>query len=181
MTSHATLFRHHESADGTWGVLCSDGYAALSLELPWRDNRPNISCIPFGCYVTVWDYSPTFERFTYRVTDVPERDGIRIHGANRIGELRGCIALGYNTYRDDNNLWAIYHSADAIRDLENHFDTKPWILEVTWEHPLSYTGEAWESVVPNNLLALLDIHRKRTGGVCARTDTIGQTSDQPHC
>lgn len=181
MTHHGIIFRHHESPDGTWGAFTTDGYAALALELPWRDNRNRISCIPYGRYPVVWDYSRHFKRHTYHIDDVPGRKGIRIHIANRIGELLGCVALGYTTYPLGDGLWAIGRSRDAVTDMERHFSTEPWILEVTWEHPLSYTGETWESVVPNNLLALLEIHRKRTGGVRAESDTISQASDQPHC
>lgn len=65
-----------------------------TLELPWRGNRRNESCVPIGVYSLKWTYSPGFRRRTWELTDVPGRDGIRIHPANYIRELRGCIAPG---------------------------------------------------------------------------------------
>ena len=167
---YATLYRHHDSPDGTLGVMCADGYAAFSLELPWRDNERNVSCIPYGAYPAQWVYSPTFTRGTYLIEDVPNRDGIRIHPANRISELRGCIALGYGVYygRDGS---AITESMDnssrpgAVSDFERHFAKRPTIIEVTWEQPFGYTGARWASRVSEYMISMLDEHLRNVGGV----------------
>jgi hypothetical protein len=60
-----------------------------TLELPWLDNQRNISCIPAG------QYPIRVEGKRIRVLDVPGRDGILIHVANKPSELRGCIAVGF--------------------------------------------------------------------------------------
>lgn len=79
----------------TTGTLFIDGEREChSLELPWRNNRRGVSCIPPGVYVLSWTESPTFKRHTLRLEDVPDRDGILCHPANEIKELRGCIAFG---------------------------------------------------------------------------------------
>ncbi len=63
-----------------------------SLELPWLDNRRNVSCIPEGIYPIQKRHSPRF-RDHLLIRDVPGRDYILLHPANDASEeLRGCIA-----------------------------------------------------------------------------------------
>ena len=62
------------------------------IELPWRENRHGVSCVPEGNYVLVKRYSPHFQ-WHFELKDVPERDCILIHPANDAAlELKGCIA-----------------------------------------------------------------------------------------
>jgi hypothetical protein len=79
----------------TTGTLSINGVQEChTLELPWRNNRRGVSCIPAGVYLLSWTESPTFKRHTLRLEDVTDRDGILIHPANEVKELRGCIACG---------------------------------------------------------------------------------------
>ena len=72
-----------------------DGVAwCLTLELPWRDNQPALSCIPVGTYRMLWTLSPRLKRYTYEVVGVPGRAGIRVHEGN----LAGDVAQGYVTH-----------------------------------------------------------------------------------
>jgi len=50
MTENAsdTLVRLRKSDQGTEGLLIYSRFNCYSLELPWRDNRPNVSCILAG-------------------------------------------------------------------------------------------------------------------------------------
>ena len=81
----------------TPGLMTMDGKSfGHTLELPWRDNRNGESCIPPGRYPVRIFYSPRFGRDTILILDVPNRAGIRIHGANRADQLRGCIAVAKN-------------------------------------------------------------------------------------
>ena len=68
-----------------------------TLELPWKYNQPNISCIPPGVYAFEKWYSPTFKTTVIRLLHVPERSNILIHPANFVRQLRGCIAPGIST------------------------------------------------------------------------------------
>ena len=99
----ARLVRQRSGDAGTFGVLSIGGKIFATGELPDRGNARGLSCIPAGTYVCRWTYSPTkFFRNTYEVTNVPGRDGVRIHVANWVGdktkglkcEVDGCIALG---------------------------------------------------------------------------------------
>lgn len=78
-------------------IVTSDGpgvFVARSLELPWKDNANDISCIPEGTYVCKWTHSPALGKETYEITGVPGRTGIRIHSANYFRQLKGCTAIG---------------------------------------------------------------------------------------
>ncbi len=65
-----------------------------TLELPWKDNLPDISCIPGGVYAFEKWHSPTFHTAVFRILYVPGRSNILIHPANFVRQLRGCIAPG---------------------------------------------------------------------------------------
>jgi hypothetical protein len=78
----------------TPGIMTIEGeYFGLTLELPWKDNRPRVSCIPSGEYSLAITDSFKFKRPMLLVQDVPGRAGIRVHNVNHWGELRGCIAV----------------------------------------------------------------------------------------
>ncbi|MFC3199862.1 DUF5675 family protein [Parapedobacter deserti] len=79
--------------DGTNGVLHHGGkQVCQTIELPWRNNRRMISCIPEGRYRLI-------RRMHFKhgdqlaVAGVPGREAILIHPANfALAELQGCIA-----------------------------------------------------------------------------------------
>lgn len=86
------LLRTHYK-ESTIGILYYQGnFICFTIELPWKDNRRHVSCIPDGCYPL--SLQNTYRRGPhFRVELVPERDGILIHPANNaIEELKGCIA-----------------------------------------------------------------------------------------
>lgn len=78
---------------GTNGTLSINGREICkTIELPWRDNRGNVSCIPEGRY-RLGLYPSVRRGMRIRVEGVPGRSGILIHAANdATAELRGCIA-----------------------------------------------------------------------------------------
>lgn len=87
------LKRLPEYGSGTPGVITIDNVLLChTLERPWLDNQHDISCIPTGTYSVTYNYSPHLEKLTWELLDVPGRTNIRIHPANLIGELLGCIA-----------------------------------------------------------------------------------------
>jgi hypothetical protein len=69
-------------------------FQCKTLELPWRDNKQMISCIPPGCYPLVLEWSPRFEANLWEIYKVPNRSECKFHVANYVRQLNGCIALG---------------------------------------------------------------------------------------
>ncbi len=82
---------YHET--GTNGMILNGGRLMMySIELPWKDNHAQVSCIPEGRYEMVKRFSPKFHRHLL-LMDVPRRNDILIHPANdALQELKGCIA-----------------------------------------------------------------------------------------
>lgn len=127
----ATLKRLESTVQGTFGRLTIDGLAEkfFTVELPWRDNAPNVSCIPLGSYRCVWTYSPRFKRMLYLVAPVLGRSGVRIHPANLASQLNGCIALGERMGWIEGKK-AVLLSVPAVRRLERLTKGEAFSLEV---------------------------------------------------
>ena len=86
------LIRTYHAA-GVNGVLLLEGTELCkTIELPWKNNQPRVSCIPEGRYRLRRRHSPRF-REHFEVIDVKDRKYILFHAGNDAGkELRGCIA-----------------------------------------------------------------------------------------
>lgn len=89
---HLTLLRTYYEK-GTNGILLLDDKPfCFTIELPWLNNRHQISCIPEGTYTLSPRNYGKFKQHLL-VNDVPDRDLILIHPANNaLLELQGCIA-----------------------------------------------------------------------------------------
>lgn len=92
-----TLKRICSTDAGTFGVMIMEEIIpfpfCLSLELPWRDNKTDESCIPTGEYICKRIQSPHFGE-VFQVQNVPNRTDILIHKANWTTDLLGCIGIG---------------------------------------------------------------------------------------
>jgi len=100
------LIRLSQLADATLGVLLFDEIARLvTLELPYRDNNKDISCIPVGSYKCKTVNSPKFGK-TWEVLNVPGRDNILFHRGNTAKDTHGCILIGqkYGTEAGDTTI-----------------------------------------------------------------------------
>ena len=111
--------------EGTLGVLYTNGFACYTLELPWRDNKPFISCIPEGLYTIALDDSVIIgKKPVLRFYDVKGRWGILIHVGNYAGDVSagnksdvsGCIAIGFG-YDDNIKQKMITDSREAMEEL----------------------------------------------------------------
>jgi hypothetical protein len=77
---------------GTFNVIGSD-FSGVTMELPYKDNQHQISCIPSGVYFVEKRYSPEHGNH-FHVLDVPNRDMILIHEGNYVFNYKGCIGVG---------------------------------------------------------------------------------------
>lgn len=107
--STVKLIRIHSDLFCTRGVL-KYGRQVLchTLELPWRSNDKNVSCIPVGTYSVIKAASPRFGECFY-LRDVPARSGILIHVGNSVADTRGCLLVGLDA--NDKN---VLHSRLAM-------------------------------------------------------------------
>ena len=91
-----TIDRRYADQATMGRMTLPSGEVIASLELPWRQNQPNVSCIPPGVYVARWlprSGSGKYRR-VWHVQDVPGRSGILIHGGNLPEHTWGCILPG---------------------------------------------------------------------------------------
>jgi len=135
--NYVLLRREDHGDQGTFGRLTVGSLVLFTGELPWRDNRPNLSCLPVGVYNAEWTYSPAFKRWMYLLLGTSPRAGIRAHSANLMGDkllgyraqLNGCIALGERLGWIDRQK-ALLLSAPAVRRFEAHMSYVSFKLEI---------------------------------------------------
>lgn len=89
----ATLYRESDDGKQTLGRLVIQGVELKTLELPWRGNKKQISCIPAGVYHALPRTSKQYGRH-YHVVGVSDRDMILIHAGNHHTQTLGCILVG---------------------------------------------------------------------------------------
>ena len=88
------LLRVGSSVRGTFGVLRHGQVPfVLTLERPWLDNAPGISCIPAGRYRCRRVRSPKFG-ITFEICEVPGRTHILFHGGYALDDTERCILVG---------------------------------------------------------------------------------------
>lgn len=126
-----TVLRLEETSEHTLGVIAVNGkLICYSLELPWKDNEQNISCIPFGCY-RAHRYVSRDHGSTFRFECVPGRSEIIFHAGNSVKDTEGCILLGtrpgYHRYRR----W-LWGSQDAFRELMDELSGKTELDIAIW-------------------------------------------------
>lgn len=115
---------------GTWGVLTlGDGRRLWTMERPWLGNAREISCIPDGSYRCV---PSTFYRGGYPaalINGVPGRSDIKIHAANVVQEVKGCIAVGM-ALRSIRGELTLVESRAALAALLADVGPGNWELEI---------------------------------------------------
>lgn len=134
------LVREPSTDSGTFGKITIDGmdFTCHSLELPWKDNKRSISCVPVGTYNVTHDPSPRFKKNLYRLHNVPGRAGILFHAGNYGGdkakgmksEIEGCILLG-----EGRAVWGkqevVTTSGKTIKAFEDILGRKPFTLIIS--------------------------------------------------
>jgi len=93
------ILRALQTKTSTVGVLLStfknnnngqlSSFLCYTLELPWKDNQRNISCIKQDVYGAYYEFSPK-----------KKKKNIRFHAGNRPEHTQGCILVGRRAERD---------------------------------------------------------------------------------
>lgn len=102
---------------GSWMV--NDVCQAKTMELPWKQNQHNVSCIPEGMYTIVKELTSLKHEYPhFRILNVPDRNGILVHKITYVSGLLGCIGVGL-AFKDLNgdNVPDIIQSTDALNHL----------------------------------------------------------------
>jgi len=127
MTIKAVLERYCYSPTKTLGRFFLDKNLYFTVEKPWANNLPNISCIPDGIYYCEPYISRRFGP-TYQIIGVPNRSYILFHSGNTANDSTGCIILGMR-YNEDTNM--LEESRIAVAEFLKYLKgTKEFKLEV---------------------------------------------------
>jgi len=117
-----TIKRWGSSPFGTFGELAVGGFRCFTVERPWLNNEPWVSCIPNGEY----EMTPTrYHRRninTWELGPVPGRTRILIHPGNTWTDVRGCVAVG-STLGYISGSWAVLNSR---QEFGNPMKALPW-------------------------------------------------------
>jgi hypothetical protein len=109
--------RFQKTGNSTIGRISVNGqFIGYTLELPWKNNANEISCIPTGQYPVAFRNDPG-SKYKYRhlhVRNVPGRQWILVHKGNFPKDTLGCILPGL-TFSPD----YVGESSIAFRKLMN--------------------------------------------------------------
>lgn len=130
---HLTLRRILSQNNATLGILSGLPKPLYVLEDAWRNNQPNVSCIPAGIYRVSphgWDTgSPVKYKQTWRLLNVPQRTGILIHAGNTHKDTEGCLLVGMGI-QISQTASSVNDSRIAIDYLRKEIGEKSFVLEV---------------------------------------------------
>lgn len=132
----AILIRYESGDQGTFSVLGASGFNCHVVELPWRDNKCNISCIPTGDYICKLHHSRKFGT-VYHLQDVQGRTWVLTHSGNVAGDVSkgwkthsaGCLIVG--KYRGKiGNQKAVLCSKPTLREFMKIMDGDEFKLTI---------------------------------------------------
>lgn len=92
-------------------------FECKTLELAWKNNNRNVSCIPTGTYQVKKRYSTKYKNH-FHVLNVPNRSWILIHSGNYYTHTLGCILVGkeHIDINSDGNL-DVNYSKDTLNKI----------------------------------------------------------------
>lgn len=94
-----------------------DLFKCKTLELPWKNNEPRISCIPVGKYNVIRHKSPKFGD-CFWIKNVLLRSEILIHRGNFYTDILGCVLVGQAfTDIDGDGLLDVTYSQKTVNHL----------------------------------------------------------------
>lgn len=128
-----------EQSKQTLGVLYvevdnSIVFECSTLELPWKENKRRISCVPAQTYkarLRKAAESPSRNYDHVILKDVPNRSYILIHSGNFHWHIQGCILVG-SKHQDINK--------DGLQDVPHSKATMTKLMEVL-EKYVGYNDE----------------------------------------
>lgn len=104
--------------DCTLGRLSVGSFQCFTLELPWLDNKQDVSCIPAGKYKAFKRKSPKNGNVV-EFKNVAGRANIQIHSGNYTRDVLGCILVGSSI---------AFLDGDSVPDVANSKQTLDKLL-----------------------------------------------------
>ncbi len=98
---------------GTFGRLLLPSFSCYTVERPWLNNRPFVSCVPEGTYRLEPRRYNRGGYETLEITGVPNRSLILIHKGNLPRHVQGCVAVGRRLGCLEGT-WSVLESAQAF-------------------------------------------------------------------
>ena len=134
-----TLIRDKHGEEATEGSIVFEGdliegtdqrvkHVFYTLELPWRDNETDVSCIPAGVYPCKMKRSPS-KGVRYHLSGTDPRTYIMIHVGNYPSEILGCILLGMSR-GEHQGAPAVWKSALAVTEFERLMNFDQFFLVI---------------------------------------------------
>ena len=173
------LQREDSEEDGTYGTLrFPDGTVLNTLELQWKNNEPQTSCIPPGIYPCKKRQSAAFGKEMYEVGNVQGRSGVLIHAGNMAGSVekgqkadsKGCILLGMDRGRKGSQK-VITASKAAMQLFDEKMGGQPFTLIIRGsKNALATTGDSKSS------MSLDPMRNSNASGTATPAPTTAQPS-----
>lgn len=128
-----SLTRYLQTDKQNLGKLAYEGFECDTLELPYRLNDKNISCIPTGKYKVSRRFSGKYG-WHFILHEVKDRSFILIHSGNYYTHTRGCILVG-NGLKDINKdgYLDVLQSLNTLKKLNEILPKEDFWLEIKVE------------------------------------------------
>ncbi len=140
MKSHKIIIERYSQGEvqtiGSLFIVSEFGHILFkcdTLELPWKENKTNISCIPTGEYIVKKRYSKKFKNHLH-ITEVTGRTHILIHSGNFYTDILGCVLVGKLGYVNKDDIVDLSSSKKTLKSLINNLDfdsNGEMLLEIT--------------------------------------------------
>lgn len=127
----AVLTRISDNGVETLGLLVASyngqTFSCSTLELPWKDNQHDISCVPKGTYQC--EVKPFHSTQRYELQNTAPRTGIFVHEGNYYKDVLGCILLGVSPLdiNGDGQI-DVTNSVNTIAKFMDFFHNEPFTL-----------------------------------------------------
>ncbi len=106
-------------------------FECSTLELPWKDNKTNVSCIPEGSY---WleKYNSPSKGEVFLFSNVKGRTMVEIHKGNFNRDILGCVLVGQGFSDIDRDGYLDVHTSK--RTMEKLLEIMPdkFTVKIIW-------------------------------------------------
>lgn len=129
----AVLTRLSDNGVETIGTLTAykngSTFTCSTLELPWKNNQHNVSCIPKGIYQA--SIQPFHASSEYELSPTAPRTGIFMHAGNYYSDSLGCILLGVkpSDINGDKQI-DVTSSVNTLSEFKTFMHNQPFTLTI---------------------------------------------------